>query len=65
MKWEKALQEAREQTLADYSVNEIRERDALQMEDKITKLAQKIFKYNNDKEYRELTDSDINYLVGD
>ena len=63
MKWEKALQEAREQTLAQYSVNEIRKCDALQMADAITKLAQKIYN-SSDTKWREPTDPDTNYLIG-
>ena len=48
MKWEKALQEAREQTLADYSVDEIRKCNAIQMADEITILAKNIS--NSDKQ---------------
>jgi len=64
MMWEKALQEAREQTLADYSVNEIRKCNAMQMASIITTLAQKIYNSNNTT-WREPTNLDTNYLVGD
>ena len=59
MTWDKAMKEARAQTLADYSVDEIRKCDAMQMASIITTLAQKIYNSNNTT-WREPTN-----LVGD
>lgn len=43
MEWSKAVEKAREEILADYSLHEIRKCDALQLAEEITALAQKIW----------------------